>query len=43
MIQINNISKTYTMGEEEIHAIDNISLHIEKGEFVSIVGPSGSR
>lgn len=31
------------MGGEEIHAIDNISFHVEKGEFVSIVGPSGSR
>lgn len=43
MIEITNISKTYVMGEEEIHAIDNISLHVDKGEFVSIVGPSGSR
>lgn len=43
MIQIKNISKTYTMGEETIHAIDNINLHVKKGEFLSIVGPSGSR
>jgi len=43
MIDINNITKTYVMGGEEIHAIDNISLHVKKGEFVSIVGPSGSR
>ena len=43
MIDITNITKTYVMGGEEIHAIDGISLRIGKGEFVSIVGPSGSR
>lgn len=43
MIHITNISKTYTMGKEKIHALDHINLLIEKGEFVSIVGASGSR
>jgi len=42
MIQLKNVSKTYIMGSEEIHALDNVTLTIEKGEFISIVGPSGS-
>lgn len=43
MIEIKNVSKVYMMGDETIHALDNVNLHIEKGEFVSVVGPSGSR
>ena len=43
MIELRNVSKTYTMGEEQIHALDKVNLTIGKGEFVSIVGPSGSR
>lgn len=43
MIVIKNVSKTYTMGKEKIYAINHINLTIEKGEFVSIIGPSGSR
>lgn len=39
---MNHIKKTYQMGEEEIHALDDISFHVKTGEFVSIVGPSGS-
>ena len=42
MIQLRNVSKTYTMGDQEIHALDNVTLTIEKGEFISIVGQSGS-
>ena len=42
MIQLKNVSKTYIMGSEEIHALDNVTLTIEKGEFISVVGPSGS-
>ena len=42
MITMNHIKKTYQMGEEEIHALDDISFHVKTGEFVSIVGPSGS-
>ena len=43
MIRITNVNKTYQMGKETIHALDHINLLIEKGEFVSIVGASGSR
>jgi putative ABC transport system ATP-binding protein len=42
MIEIKNISKTYTIGNQKLCALDNVSLIINDGEFVSIVGPSGS-
>jgi putative ABC transport system ATP-binding protein len=37
-----NLSKTYLMGSEEVHALQNINLEIHKGEYVAIMGPSGS-
>ncbi len=40
MINLKNISKTYTMGEEQIHALDHVSITINKGDFVSIIGAS---
>jgi putative ABC transport system ATP-binding protein len=42
MIQIQNLSKVFKMGENEIRALDEVSLTIEKGEMVAIMGPSGS-
>ncbi len=42
MIEIKNIIKTYIMGESSFNALDDITLMIEKGDFVSIMGPSGS-
>ncbi len=42
MISINNMYRTYKMNEIEIQALKNITLNIEKGEFVAIIGPSGS-
>lgn len=42
MIIFEDICKTYTVGEEEVKALDHASLHIRQGEFVSIIGPSGS-
>lgn len=42
MIDINNITKTYNIGSDKITVLDNVSLKIEKGEFIAIVGPSGS-
>jgi putative ABC transport system ATP-binding protein len=42
MIEIENITKVYQMGETAVHALDGVSLKIEDSEWVAITGPSGS-
>jgi putative ABC transport system ATP-binding protein len=42
LINIEHISKMYKVGTEEVHAIRDISVRIEKNEYVAIMGPSGS-
>jgi putative ABC transport system ATP-binding protein len=42
IIELKDVTKLYKRGEEEIHAIDGLSLLVKKGDFLSIVGPSGS-
>ncbi len=42
LIELKNVYKIYQMGEETVHALDGINLTIDKGEFVAIVGSSGS-
>ena len=42
MLEINNLSKIYGEGENKVKALDNVSLSIEQGEVVLIVGSSGS-
>ncbi|MGD1045188.1 MAG: ABC transporter ATP-binding protein [Bacteroidota bacterium] len=42
IIQLTNITKFYQVGEEKVHALDGVSIQIEKNEYVAIMGPSGS-
>ena len=42
MIELKEISKIYTIGDETVYALDHASMSIQEGEFVSIIGPSGS-
>ena len=42
MIQLENIQRTFQVGDQLIYALNNINLTINKGEYVSIMGPSGS-
>src|SRR5712691_5159866 len=42
LVELRNVSKIYRLGDEEIRALDDVTLDIETGEFISIIGPSGS-
>ncbi len=42
LIELKNIYKIYNPGENEVHALDGVNLTIDDGEFVAIVGQSGS-
>ena len=42
VIKLNNISKIYHVGSEDVHALQSISLEIKKNEYVAVMGPSGS-
>ncbi len=42
LIELKNVYKIYQMGEETVHALDGVDLTIDRGEFVAIVGSSGS-
>src|SRR5213083_2039895 len=42
LIRLNRISRRYQMGEETIHALREVSVEIQRGEYVAIMGPSGS-
>lgn len=41
-IELKDVTKTYLVGEEELKALDDVDLVIERGEFVCILGPSGA-
>lgn len=42
VLEVNDLTKRYGMGESEVIALDHVSFSVEKGEFVAIVGASGS-
>lgn len=42
LLQINRLSKEYTMGQHVLRALDDVDLSIEQGDYVAITGTSGS-
>ena len=42
ILEVQNLCKTYGKGEAEVRALDHISFSVGKGEFIAIVGESGS-
>ena len=42
LIETSNLYKTYEVGDVQVHALQGVSINIERGEFVAVMGPSGS-
>ena len=42
ILEIENLTKIYGKGETEVRALNDVSFSVEQGEFVAIIGPSGS-
>jgi putative ABC transport system ATP-binding protein len=42
MIDLQDITKVYQIGDEKVYALDHVTMHISPREFVSVIGPSGS-
>ncbi len=42
VIELRDLSKTFQLGDQTVHALDGVNLRILKGEYVSVMGPSGS-
>ena len=42
IMRVENLTKVYGKGENEVRALDGVSFSVEKGAFVAVIGPSGS-
>lgn len=42
ILRVEHLKKTYGAGENQVHALDDVSFSVEQGEFIAIIGPSGS-
>ncbi len=42
ILRVENLTKTYGSGENQVRALDGVSFSVEKGQFLAIIGPSGS-
>lgn len=42
VVQVENVYKEYTLGEQQVHALEDITLSVDDGAFLAIAGPSGS-
>jgi putative ABC transport system ATP-binding protein len=42
IVSLENVTRVYTLGKSEVHALRGVSLDVQPGEFLSIAGPSGS-
>lgn len=41
VIELENLTRVYQMGETEVRALDGVTIKVEPGEFVAVMGPSG--
>lgn len=42
LIEVTEVSKTYLVGTEKVHALQGVTLRVNEGEFLALAGPSGS-
>ena len=42
LIELHSVTKTFHVGDEDLHALNNLNLSVQPGEFIAITGPSGS-
>lgn len=42
MIEVKHVNKTFRLGDQKVHALNDIDLSIQSGEYISVMGPSGS-
>jgi putative ABC transport system ATP-binding protein len=42
LIQLNDINRTFTLGDSQVHALRHVDLTITRGEYIAVMGPSGS-